>query len=491
MTISRRRFIQGTASSGAALGLGLPPVASRDARVDPALLRPGSGIEPLVALIADTARDKVIEEVAVRIRSGLPYRDLVAALMLAAIRNVQPRPNPGFKFHAVLVIWACHQASQAGPDGDRWLPLLWAVDQFKVSQAEEKKKSGWQMGAIDESKLPPPHKARQALVDALENWDDPAAEEAAAALARSAGAHEAFDLLARYGARDFRALGHKAIFMANGWRTLESIGWSHAEPILRSLAQAYTSREGAQNPARGDAPPDRPWKRNLELSRQLKAEWRDGRIDPGATTDLLAALRQASDEEASKKVLEIVNGGISPQSVWDALFLASGELLMRRANIPSIHAVTTMNALRYAFDTVASDETRRLIFLQAAAFLPLFRGNDPKLPDVKLDQLEPVKPGEGIPEILADISRDKMQAARKVLGSSVDAQPLIDAARVVLFQKGMDVHDYKFASAALEDYGHVSPAWRARYLASSVFWFRGSGDKDNGLVERIRGALKG
>ena len=49
--------------------------------------------------------------------------------------------------------------------------------------------------------------------------------------------NEVRDLL-RYGARDFRAIGHKAIYVANSCRTLESIGWQHAEPVLRSLAYA-------------------------------------------------------------------------------------------------------------------------------------------------------------------------------------------------------------------------------------------------------------
>ena len=36
--------------------------------------------------------------------------------------------------------------------------------------------------------------------------------------------------------------------------------------------------------------------------------------------------------------------------------------------------MTTMNALRYAFETSAEDETRRWVLLQAAAFMPMFRG---------------------------------------------------------------------------------------------------------------------
>ncbi len=64
------------------------------------------------------------------------------------------------------------------------------------------------------------------------------------------------------------------------------------------------------------------------------------------------------------------------------------------------------------------------------------------------------------------------------------------AARRLIFAKGSDAHDYKFSSAALEDYYHASPEWRARFLASSVFWLRGTGDKDNDLIKRARAALR-
>src|SRR5256885_1113149 len=82
--------------------------------------------------------------------------------------------------------------------------------------------------AAEESKAPPAHKARQAFVDAMDNWDEPAADAAVAGLARTASAGEVFELLWRHGARDWRSIGHKAIFVSNSWRALQSIGWQHA-----------------------------------------------------------------------------------------------------------------------------------------------------------------------------------------------------------------------------------------------------------------------
>ncbi|HJZ93991.1 MAG TPA: hypothetical protein VKE40_24160, partial [Gemmataceae bacterium] len=174
----------------------------------------------------------------------------------------------------------------------------------------------------------------------------------------------------------------------------------------------------------------------------------------------------------------------------------------RRPGIPSLHAVTTANAIRFAYETTADDETRRWLLLQNASFVPMFRGEianrKEQLSDLRLDTLEPLAPkatGDlAVEEIFADLSKDKPTAARKVLGylkENPDPAPITDAARRLIFRKGTDSHDYKFSSAVLEDYAHVSPSWRNRFLAASVFWLKGSGDKDSALVERTRAALKG
>ena len=49
-------------------------------------------------------RDRVLEEeVTRRVKHGLNYRELLIALLLAGVRNIQSRPV-GYKFHAVLVV---------------------------------------------------------------------------------------------------------------------------------------------------------------------------------------------------------------------------------------------------------------------------------------------------------------------------------------------------------------------------------------------------
>jgi hypothetical protein len=501
--LNRRHFLQ-AAAGGALLGAGdlgflsrLRPVSAAEASLDTKLVRLDPGIEPTVRLLEDTPRDRLVEEVAAKVKAGLSYRELLAALLLAGVRNVEPRPSVGFKFHAVLVVNSAHLASISSPDAHRWLPIFWALDHFKESQAATAKESGWRMKPVDEAKVPPPHEALKRFSDAMDKWDEQAADAAAAALARSASAAEVFGLLWRYGARDFRSIGHKAIFVANSYRTLQCIGWQHAEPVLRSLAYALLNREGESgNPADSDFPADRPGRKNAELVKQIRPEWRDGKADEGATREMLEMLRTGSEYEAPELAVKLLNRGVSVQSVYDALLSAAAELPMRKAGIVSLHAVTSSNALRYAFDAAGDDNTRLMMLLQNASFVPLFRkamGNAEPRP---IDQLEPEAPkGEGneaVADIFADVSGDKASAARKTLGylrANPEPHELIDTARLLVFLKGNDSHDYKFSSALLEDWSRLSSPWRERYLAAGMYLLRGSAAKDNGLVNRVRAAL--
>ena len=155
---NRRTFLGASVAGGALVGLGdlgflsqLRPVSAAEAFFDPKIVRLEPEIEPLVRLLEETSRDALLEEVAARIKKGVSYREVVAALLLAGVRNVEPRPSVGHKFHAVLVVNSAHIASLASPDSDRWLPIFWAIDHFKTSQAQDVREGNWTMGLVDES----------------------------------------------------------------------------------------------------------------------------------------------------------------------------------------------------------------------------------------------------------------------------------------------------------------------------------------------------
>lgn len=502
---NRRQFVTRSVAGGLATLSGSRLIAGLAAVPDEQLPAPGRivrlqpDIEPLVRLLEETPRQKLLEEVGSRIKKGLSYTDVLAALFLAGVRNVQPRPAVGFKFHAVLVVNSAHVASLSSPDEDRWLPIFWALDEFKSSQARDVTEGNWTMGPVDEAGIPAPDKVTEAFHTAMKNWDEAAADTASAGIARFLGATEMLELFAQYAARDFRSIGHKAIYLANSWRTLQTIGWQYSEPVQRSLAYALLNHNGEANPASGDLEPDRPWKQNRELCARIRPDWQLGRVDSAATSELLTGLRTGSSSDVAGAVVDMLNRGVSPQSIFDALHLAAGELLMRQSGIVALHAVTTTNALHFLFDHVGNSDTRKMLLLQNAAFLPLFREAMKArgaVGDARVDQLQagtlPGGGAEAIDTIFQHVHQKPAAAAADTFGylsSGHDVAPLMNAARRLIFLKGTDSHDYKFSSAALEDFYKISPSWRNHYLASSTYNLRGSGDQDNGLVARIRAAL--
>ena len=159
------------------------------------------------------------------------------------------------------------------------------------------------------------------------------------------------------------------------------------------------------------------------------------------------------------------------------------------------------NAIHYAYQHAADDQTRRLLLLQNAAFLPMFREGmrsrghvkDITIHDIQPDMIErkeQLQPGE-IFETLGTQPGLAPSMVKAYLDRSGNARELIQAAQVLVFLKGNDAHDYKFSSAVLEDYYHISPAWRDTYLSANVMKLQNANASDNDLVERTRVALKG
>ncbi|WP_404308417.1 hypothetical protein [Neorhodopirellula lusitana] len=501
----RRGFMQMAGVAGASLTLNefgflgrLPSVSASETQLPAGSVEFSPDIEPLVRLLEETPRSKVIETFAAKIQSGTSYRDILAALLLAGVRNVQPRPSVGFKFHAVLVVNSAHLASLAAPDSDRWLPIFWALDYFKSAQARDISEGDWTMAAVDESKVPPSHKAEQAFRAAMDSWDVEAADVAIVSLCRTAPASKIFDILAHYGCRDFRSIGHKAIYVANSFRTLQCIGWRFAEPVLRSLTYAILNHTGEPNPSTSDLKADEAWRVTTAKQDTVGKNWSHGRIDSGATLSLLSSLRDATPSEAVSVTAEMLASGIAPQSISDALFLSAGEMLGQQPGIVSLHSATSTNALQYTFRTAYQDQTRRELLFQNAAFIPYFRESmrsRGKLRSTQIDTNTASETNEqplGINEIFNRVSANRQQASaamRSYLDSGGPPEQLIDAARRLVFLKGNDSHDYKFSSAVLEDYYWISPEFRAPYLASAAYLLPGSKDRDNGLVNRVHAAL--
>ena len=498
--ISRREMFHGLLAS--------PLLLTRaDAQLTPAAVKFRPEMEPLISRIENTPREKCAEMAVEQLRRGVSYRQMLAALFLAGVRNVNPRP-PGFALHCVFVIYSAHLISLEAPADSRLLPLFYALDDFKASQERDaKSKSGdYTMPAMSGA-IPSPGRAAAELSEAMEAWDFGRAERAVVALARSRSANEIFAILWRYGARDYRNIGHKAIYLANACRTLQAIGWQHAEPVLRSLVSSLLDF-GRDQQMNGYALDDQCYPANLKRVKdsfsRLGEIWSPGPADADATRGILAAIRESTPDEAcADTASRLIKGQASAGAVWDAIHLASAELRMRArggASLASIHGMTSANALHYAFLSAPDPQARFLLLLQAVGWMGQFRTAASARPEnLRAFAITELEPGPEAPlesalaETFAAVPKDVEAAAGRVfrLGRDLQGrQAFFASALRFTASKVTEVHYYKFLAALLEDVPLVSAEWQPHLLASAVYYVKGSGDPEPAAMKRAREALR-
>jgi hypothetical protein len=219
-----------------------------------------------------------------QLRGGLPYRRFLAAVFLAALRKQHSH-------HSVYLVHSAHQVSLDLRTQETLLPLFWAVDHFMWHQQTFPTPAVRPLAGP----LPAPEKAESEVHEAMQRADEERAERAATALTRGAGARQAFDTFWQYGCRDVSLIGHRAIAVTSCWRTLETIGWQHAEPVLRFVVHNLLTTNGG---------PDRYYRPNLarvdRVLDKLPAGWPAGHADRGATAEAFALLRQGQSERACR-----------------------------------------------------------------------------------------------------------------------------------------------------------------------------------------------
>jgi hypothetical protein len=489
--MNRRTFIH---TAGAA-GMGL---TSRLGLSEP----DGTGAM-LLKLLEDSPRERLPRELARLIHGGLRYEDLLAALSMAATRNVQPYPDVGFKYHSVMMLRSVHLTTRHLEAREKWLPVIWAVDYFKDTQAQEQAGSGWHMPAPPlPTKNENSETVRRSLITALDKWDHEAADAAIVRYARAAQLDEIFTLLFVYGARDLRDIGHKAITVSNAHNLLTLLGSGaglEAEPILRSTVAALLNSEGEPDPATHDLASDRPWRLNRERLRQIPRTWKQGHDDPAARADLRAALYRVSTEDAGKAVIEMLQRGVSPDTIWQVLFDTAAELLMHEPGIVPLHAQTTANALHYAYRISEYEPAQQLALLQCAAFVAMFRQmtntGESQFNLQKLERLPP-EAHDPLEEIFSDLARGaRVQAARKSLSyssSGADVNSLIATARHHVVYGATEAHDYKFAEAVFDNLAQFpQPEWRSRFLSAGMGYFKAPAKRPVPIVAETIELLRG
>lgn len=514
---TRRRFVEsawwGTSalSSSFLSTLGWLSRACADDRAPtPDMVRFTPEIEPLVQKIESTPRESAVEMFADELKRGLSYRDALSALFLSGIRNVNPQP-PGFDLHCVFVIFSSYQLALSAPTGTRLLPLFFALDDFKKAQASDsKKKVDFRLSAPSSS-LPSADKAKREFQTAMDEWDLERADRAITVMARALGEGEIIESLWEYGARDYRNIGHKAIYVANAVRTLDVIGWQHAEPVLRSLVRSLTDF-GKDRIVNGYAFEDQCYRANVARAdaalANLPADWAGSVPNSAGALACLETLRHGTAADACDSVVHsLSNGSLKAPSIWDAICLDAGEQMLRQPGIFGIHTLTSANALHVGFQRSANPRTKLLLLLQATGWMAQFRRlmaspegrlrGQPK-GDLRITDLvgppSPLDESGHLESILEAAGSQPAEAARRAAGfgkSYPQSRLFFQRAIPHVFLKAREIHEFKYPASALEEHASVSPMFKPYLLAAFVLYAPGAARPISPLMTRVQEAIKG
>ena len=440
--------------------------------------------------LLETAREDVPALALRWNRHGAAPPDLLRVALIAGLQEIKPYPIGG-PVHAIMMVASALEVSGQLEGAAALRPAVFNLDRVKNSQARDAGgRADWRMPeavAIE----PASTSARLTELErAMDQWNEPVADEMVTALAGQAGQREVFEALWPWAARDFRVIGHKAIFAAQLDRALRRLGWSHGRDALRSLVMGLLDR----NPYDSTTPDEAKailalFEANQDRGHRFREDWDDGVGDHEASFRLCASLRGVEPQQASEAVLTAVNGGVGAAAAWDGVRLRAFELMMRTPTIAGVHPVTSVNALHHIYAASSRESTRRVALLQAAAWMPLFAD----LLETRHSPRGDPRPIETLDEDALRSERDPFQirAVKKAGGRAFAAvreqgvEPFMRRSLELLSRKADNDHDYKFAVAALEELQKAHPQCRPYLASASMRYLAGEDRADSDVMRAI------
>lgn len=425
-----------------------------------------------------------------RVNDGLGIDDLFASLTLATVRMF----NQASLEHASL--WTGAARALVGED------LRLATGTAIVLRHELYSQLKWQQDNIPVSFSGLPEPAAidndpKRFHDARSVCDYEAAEKAVVGLLRNKGEGAVRALLVDAALRDFSGFGHKQIAVDQLLRRADSLGWAHAEPLVRALSRRLV------HPDEGDVSANTSdYFRNVK--RALHSGERPGNTGEPVIDAVLKALRTSTAATAADLVYDKLKS-VDASLLWDAVVLHSLEAVgaggPKHAGL-NLHRFTGTHALRSLASREADPIRRQLCLLQAASYVRWFTKKSATDATFQIDSLaasdEPVESADVVFASLKSIrsldqgetgaTQNAMQAQqlqavtklRRFLDTAAENEAVWRRALAqTLLRTATSAHDWKFPFALFEEATRVAPAYRSRVLAMTAFAAPGSDAPDS------------
>lgn len=319
-------MVVATVGSQMATGLGMAPCAAADA---PDTLTFGS-LEPMAALMQETAPDKLLPILVEKLNSGTKIRELIAAGALANARSFGGEDYIGF--HTMMAMMPAYHMANELPKDRAALPVLKVLYRNSSRiQATGGRKTEI-LHAVPMSPANGPGAlptGAEALKDAVHKRDSARADAILAAAVRRS-ASDAFNDAIAVVSEQLEV--HRVVLPYRAWDLLEVLGPEHAHTMLRQSMHYCVKAESHKNTQ---------WDEIRDLLPKVLEENRLLDRTPGAKPADDAWIASFSDQlfkatpaDAARMVAAALAEGFAPDTINEAVSIAANQITLRDTGRP-------------------------------------------------------------------------------------------------------------------------------------------------------------
>jgi hypothetical protein len=336
--------------SGLATELGLCPAVAGE---EPKDLSFGT-LEPLVELLQETPKDKLLPLVVEKLNAGCDLKRLTAAAGFANARTFGGENY--FGFHTFMALAPAYQMANELPREQQALPLLKVL----YRNAHYSQEVGGRKAEVLKPMTPADAANPEDVHKAVNAGDRVAAERALAAIARTSP-EDALDA-ALLGVEDNHDV-HTVVLPWRAYAMLDIVGRDHAVTLLRQSVRQCAKQCESMKDRQAQLAAQRKIVPELLEKHKLPKDSRGTRAaDDSWVERLCATIQLGSQEQAGEAVAAALAEGFAPEHIGEAISLAANALVLRQVETwqgrgntipqrthgdsPGVHASDATNAWR-------------------------------------------------------------------------------------------------------------------------------------------------
>jgi hypothetical protein len=281
-------------------------------------------LEPLVRLMQETKPDRLMSELAAKLRAGTELRQLVAAAALANARTFGGEDYVGF--HTMMALGPAFHMSQELSGDSQALPVFKVLYRNTNRIQEHGGRRDETLHPVKPGSLSGGSAADEQLREAVHRKDVAAAEQTFAALA-AASAEEALQSVLTTVEDNTEV--HRVVLPYRAWDLMGIIGKEQAHTLLRQSVR-YCIKAESWNPNNTQwNEPRTLLPKLLEQHKLLGRPPGEKAVDDGWVDNFSQTLFKSSATEAAAAAAAALAEGITPDAIGEAITLAANQLVLR------------------------------------------------------------------------------------------------------------------------------------------------------------------